>query len=75
MSLCIIRFHIVQYRFHNMMVSQSQSKSVRRSLTRHRYFVYMCLVPEGNVLVDIVLVEIVIFVKYSLKFLLLGFAP
>ena len=51
MSLCIIRFHIVQYRLTNM-VSQSQSKSVRRSLTRHRNFVYMCLVPEGSVLVD-----------------------
>ena len=52
MSLCFIRFHIVQYRFHNMMVSQSQSKSVRRSLTRHRNFVHMCLVFEGSMLVD-----------------------
>ena len=52
MSLCFIRFHIVQYRFHNMMFSQLQSKSVRRSLTRHRNFVYMCLVSESSVLVD-----------------------
>jgi len=35
-----------------MMVSQLQSKSVRRSLTRHRNFVYMCLVSESSVLVD-----------------------
>ena len=47
-----LRFHIVQYRFHNMMVSQLQTKSIRWSLTRHRNFVYMCLVSEKSVLVD-----------------------
>ena len=42
----------VKNRFHNMMVSQLQSKSVRRSLTRHGNSVYMCLASESSALVD-----------------------
>ena len=72
-SLCVIRFHIVKYRFHNIMVVSRKSK-----VFAGRWLVIGILFICAWSLKAVCLWTIksfVIFVKYWLKFLLLGFAP